>query len=286
MTQPRTYRATALTLRKRIAGESDLITTLLTREQGKVEAVARGARRFTSRLMGHFEPLTLLRVSLARGRNLDTVSEAEVISAFVALKSDYRTTARALYVAELLDGFAALSAVNPELFDLATRTLAAISVAPKSDLTLRCFDLQLLNVSGFLPELYCCVDCGAPIEPEKHRYAAGAGGTLCPDCTPDDTLIRPLSLPALKVLRLLHRTPRPDRLPDLHIPPDIGNEVNAALSASLCYWLDGPVRSQAFLDGIASDTAAHSIAIRSGAIPPGAAKPDAMKSTGTCPVIY
>ena len=266
MAQPRTYRATALTLRKRIAGESDLITTLLTREHGKVEAVARGARRFTSRLMGHFEPLTLLRVSLARGRTLDTISEAEVISAFAALKSDYRTTARALYVAELLDGFAALSAVNPELFDLATRTLAAIAAAPAADLPLRCFDLQLLNLSGFLPELYCCVDCGEPIEPDRHRYAAGAGGTLCPDCTPDDTLIRSLSLPALKVLRLLHRTGRPDQLPELHIPADIGNEVNAVLSASLRYWLDGPVRSKTFLDGIASDTASD---------------PGVVKSTGT-----
>lgn len=258
MTQPRTYRATALTLRKRIAGESDVITTLLTREHGKVEAVARGARRFTSRLMGHFEPLTLLRVSLARGRSLDTISEAEVISAFAALKNDYRTTARALYVAELLDGFAALSAVNPELFDLATRTLAAISAAPAADLPLRCFDLQLLNLSGFLPELYCCVHCGAELEPERHRYAAGAGGTLCPECIPEDTLIRPLSLPALKVLRLLHRTARPDLLPAIHIPPDIHNEVCAALSASLRYWLDGPVRSQTFLDGIAAEPAAHS----------------------------
>lgn len=257
MVQPRTYRATALTLRKRIAGESDLITTLLTREHGKVEAVARGARRFTSRLMGHFEPLTLLRVSLSRGRSLDTISEAEVISAFNALKSDYRTTARALYVAELLDGFSALSAVNPELFDLATRTLAAISATPDADLPLRCFDLQLLNLSGFLPELYCCVDCGDELAPEQHRYAAGAGGTLCPDCIPDDTPIRPLSLPALKVLRLLHRTARPDLLPDIHIPPDIHNEVSAALSASLRYWMDGPVRSQTFLDGIAADTAAH-----------------------------
>ena len=256
MTSPRTYRAEGLTLRKVSVGEADVISFLYTRERGKLEALARGARRLTSRLMGHFEPLTLLRLSIVSGRSLDTVAEAEVVNAFPAVKSGYAATARGLYVAELIDGFSAANAANPQLFDLALQTLDAIGQAPDAadddpaaDLPLRCFDLQLLRLSGFLPELYQCVECGGDLEPERHRFAPGAGGALCPDCaTPPDIVVRPLSLSALKVLRLLHRTESPDGLPRLDMPAAVRQEVHGLLTETLQHWLDRQVRSQSFMN--------------------------------------
>ncbi len=256
MTSPRIYRAEGLTLRKAAVGEADLISFLYTRELGKLEVRARSARRLTSKLMGHFEPLTLLRLSVAPGRSLDTVVEAEVVDAFPAVKSGYAAAARGLYVAELIDGFSAVASANPQLLDLALQTLDAIGHTPDaahddpaSDLALRCFDLQVLHLSGFLPELYQCVECGADLEPERHRFAPGAGGVICPDCpTPPDTIARPLSLPALKVLRLLHRTQSPGQLPRLDMPPAVRQEVHALLTATLQHWLDRRLRSQAFLD--------------------------------------
>ena len=256
MTQSRTYRAVGLTLRKSPAGEADLVSSLYSREHGKLDVLARGARRLTSKLMGHFEPLTLIRLSIARGRNLDIVAEAEVINAFPDVKSDYASVARGLHVAELIDGFSASSAANPPVLDLALKTLEAISKQPhvsgydhSQDLTLRYFDLQLLQLSGFLPELYQCVECGDELEPERHRFAAGAGGALCDDCiTPPEIVVRPLSLPALKVLRLLHRTESVDRLPRLNMPPAVQQEVHAILSETLQHWLDRQLRSQSFLD--------------------------------------
>ena len=256
MTQPRTYRAVGLTLRKSPAGEADLVSSLYTREHGKLDVLARGARRLTSRLMGHFEPLTLLRLSIARGRNLDIVAEAEVVNAFPDVKADYASVARGLHVAELIDGFSASSAANPQVLELALQTLEAIGKRPSTatdenspDLPLRYFDLQLLQLSGFLPELYQCVECGDELEPERHRYAAGAGGALCAECvTPPEIVVRPLSLPALKVLRLLHRTESVERLPQLNMPAAAQREVHSILSETLQYWLDRQLRAQTFLD--------------------------------------
>jgi DNA repair protein RecO (recombination protein O) len=248
MTLPRTYRAVGLTLRKSAIGEADLVSAIYTREHGKLELLARGARKLTSRLMGHFEPLTLLQLSVARGRSLDIVAEAEVITAFPEVKANYAVTAQGLYVAELVDAFSALSAANPELFDLAVQTLEAIGDDPNTELPLRYFDLQLLHLSGFLPELYNCVECGEELEPERHRFAVGAGGALCLDCTPPDIVVRSLSLPALKVLRLLHRTEETGQLPSLNIPSSVLDELQGTLTTTLQYWMDRQVRSQAFLD--------------------------------------
>lgn len=255
MTQPRTYRATGLTLRKSPSGEADLVSSLYTREHGKLDVLARGARRLTSKLMGHFEPLTLVRLSIARGRNLDIVAEAEVVNAFPNVKADYANVARGLHVVELIDGFSASAAANPQALDLALQTLEVIGKQSgaydelASDLHLRYFDLQLLQLSGFLPELYQCVECGDELEPERHRYAPGAGGVLCADCiTPSEIIVRPLSLPALKVLRLLHRTESVDRLPRLNMPAAVQREVHSILSETLQYWLDRQLRAQSFLD--------------------------------------
>ena len=255
MTQPRTYRAIGLTLRKVPVGEADLISSLYTREHGKLDVLARGARRLTSKLMGHFEPLTLVRLSVVRGRTLDTVAEAEVVDAFRNVKSDYASVARGLHVAELIDGFSVSSAANPQVLDLALQTLRVIGDQPavgnsdlSSDLPLRHFDLQILQLSGFMPELYQCVECGDELEPERHRYAAGAGGALCSDCVPPDMLVRPLSLNALKVMRLLHRTESVDRLPHLNMPAAVHAEVTALCTETVQYWLDRQLRSQSFMD--------------------------------------
>ena len=255
MTQPQTYRAVGLTLRKSPAGEADLVSALYTHEHGKLDVLARGARRLTSKLMGHFEPLTLVRLSIARGRALDIVAEAEVVNAFPGVKADYASVARGLHVAELIDGFSASSASNPRVLDLALQTLEAIGKQPHisgddhfADLPLRYFDLQLLQLSGFLPELYQCVECGSELEPERHRFASGAGGALCPDCAPPDVIVRPLSLPTLKVLRLLHRTESVAQLPRLEMPAAVHREVNGVLNETLQYWLDRQLHSQAFLN--------------------------------------
>ena len=248
MTSTRTYRALGVTLRRSPVREADLLTVMYTREHGKLELLARGAQRLTSKLMGHLEPLTLVRVSIARGRSMDQVTEAEVVDAFPAVKHGYENSARGLYVAELVDGFSALSAANVELFNLTVQTLEELQTAGNADLALRYFDLKLLQLSGFMPELYNCVECGAELEPDRHRFAVGAGGALCMDCGPPDVVVRPLSLPALKLLRLLHRTGSVGALPTLAVPPPLEREVRETLTTTLQYWLDRRVKSQEFLE--------------------------------------
>lgn len=248
MTTSRNYRATGITLRRSPVREADLLSVMFTREHGKLELLARGAQRLTSKLMGHLEPLTLVRVSVARGRSMDQITEAEVVNGFPGTKDSYENAARGLYVAELVDGFSAMSVANEDVFILAVQTLETLGNASDADLALRYFDLQLLRLSGFMPELYNCVECGVELEPERHRFAAGAGGALCLECGPTEVVVRPLSLPALKLLRLLHRTQSIAELPQLAVAPSVEREVRDTLSITLQYWLDRRVKSQEFLE--------------------------------------
>ena len=254
MAPPRMYRAEALTLRNSPFGEADLLVTLFSREAGKLRAIAKGARRPTGKLVGHLEPLTLTRLSLARGRNLDIINQAETVENFTPLKGNLTAVTKGLYVAELVDGFGSEASPNEPLLNLALDTLAAIGRAPDDDLPLLHFQLHLLAVSGLLPELQCCVECRRALEPGRHRYSADGGGVYCPGCainrTPDQVGLRPLSLRALKVLRLLARS-RAAELPDLALDEALSQELKAVLTGTVQYWLDKEIRSSAFLNHLA-----------------------------------
>lgn len=256
MPAPRTYRAEALALKNVPLGEADLLVTLFTRETGKVRAVAKGARRATAKLVGHLEPLTLTRLALSRGRTLDVVNQAETLENFTPLKTNLTAMTRGLQVAELVDGFGSEASPNEPLFNLALTTLAAIGQAPKDELPLLHFQLHLLAVSGLMPELLNCVECRREIEPDRHRYSADGGGVFCPDCTPDQAGLRPLSLRALKVLRLLARS-RATELPALRPDAALSQELKSILTGTVQYWLDKEIRTDAFLTHLARTGSRH-----------------------------
>ncbi len=254
MAPPRTYRAEALTLKSAPLGEADLLITLFAREWGKLRAVAKGARRPTAKLVGHLEPLTLTRLSLARGRTLDLISQAETLENFTPLKSNLTAVTKGLYVAELVDGYGSEAGPNEPLLTLTLDTLTALGRAPEAALPLLHFQLRLLSVSGLMPELQCCVECRRPLEPGRHRYSAAGGGVFCPACAAAasaEVALRPLSLRALKVLRLLARHHRPALLPPLTLNEPLSLELNALLSNTTQYWLGQKIRSQDFLNHLA-----------------------------------
>ena len=140
-------------------GEADLLVTMHTRDQGKVRAIAKGARRSTSKLVGHLEPLTVVRMSMVHGRNMDIIAQAEVVDGFATLKENLTAVTKGLYLAELVDGFGAEASANPALFQLMIDSLRAVEADPESDMPLRFFEFHLLQVSGLMPELYHCVEC-------------------------------------------------------------------------------------------------------------------------------
>ena len=87
MSRLRVYRTEGVVIRQMPLGEADRILTLCSPDMGKVRAVAKGVRRTRSRLGGHLELLNRVSVSVAIGRNLDTISEASAISTFSGIRS-------------------------------------------------------------------------------------------------------------------------------------------------------------------------------------------------------
>ncbi len=107
MPKPRTYQTEAIVIKKTKLGEADSILTLYTPHLGKIQGFAKSLRKPRSKLAGHLELLTHSQVSLARGRNLDTITGSQTINSFLPLKSDLWLTSCALYTTELVNQFTA-----------------------------------------------------------------------------------------------------------------------------------------------------------------------------------
>ncbi len=247
MPAPRLYQSEALVLRKVSLGEADLLVTLYSKAQGKLRAVGKGARRNSSKLVGHLEPLTQVDLSLARGKNLDVITQAQVLTNFPPLKDHLEAITKGMYVAELVDGFGSEGQPNPALYLLALQSLRNIAAAPESNLPLRYFEFRLLQVSGLMPELYHCVECRRPLEQGKHRFSPNVGGVVCLDCNPEEARLRNLSLRALKVLRLFHRG-SPEEAIKIRLDVSSDQELKALLVSSVSFWLEKEIRSNSLIE--------------------------------------
>ena len=247
MPKPRNYQTEAIVIKKTKLGEADSILTLYTPHMGKIQGFAKSVRKPKSKLAGHLELLTHSLVSLARGRNLDTITGSQTITTFLPLKSDLWLTSCALYTTELVNQFTADHIENYPLFQLLLETMQQICQADNKELTLRYFELHLLNEVGYRPQLQQCVSCHLPLEPTTNSFCPGSGGMLCPNCSPSQPLTYLLSVNAQKVLRLLQSSDY-NAANRLKIDPELSRELEKMMSGYLKYLLEREVKSATWLD--------------------------------------
>lgn len=253
MSKPRTYQTEAVIIKKTKLREADVIFTLYTPHLGKIQAFAKSVRKTKSKMAGHLELLTYSQVSLARGRNLDTIIGSQTINSFVPLKSDLWLTSCGLYAIELVNQFTADSVENLALFQLLRATMEQLCRTGNRDLTLRYFELHLLNEVGYRPQLQQCVSCQKPLEPVDNSFSPGSGGMLCPDCAVNHPSSYSLSVNAQKVLRLLQDSDcsAADRL---KIDAGLLRELERAIGNYLRYLLERDIKSAAWLDTLREQT--------------------------------
>lgn len=247
MTAPRVYQTEAIIIRRIKLGEADRILTLYTPTLGKLKAVAKGTRRPKSKLGGHVELLTHSLLMLARGRNLDIITQAQTINNFLPLKDNLEGISYGLYVLELIDSFAAENIEDHRLFDLLLNTLHQLSQANDGQLALRYFELHLLDFIGYRPQLRQCVNCSKPLQPVTNSFSASQGGVLCHNCDYQEPVTRPLSVNALKVLRLWQDCDY-ETAGRVKIKPQLFTELEQVLREYIKYLLERQLKSTVWLD--------------------------------------
>ncbi|GAB4525306.1 MAG: DNA repair protein RecO [Anaerolineales bacterium] len=244
---PRTIRTEAIVLTHSNYGEADRMLRLYTLHLGKVQALAKGVRKSTSRKAGHLEPFTRTHVLLARGRSFYIVTQAETLDAYLPLRADLAHLGQAAYVIELLDRFTYEDGEQPALYRITQHALERLAQDEPPPLVLRYYELRLLDALGFRPQLFECVLCGRKIQPEDQFFSVLHGGVVCPAAHPPDSgALYPVSMDALRFLRHLQRSSYADaRRADP--APQVWREMETLMEHYLTSLLERSLNVPAFL---------------------------------------
>ena len=173
----------AVVLRTRALGESDLLVVLLTPEQGKLEAAARGARNSKRRFPGGLPSGLRGLAGVARGRGvLPRLERFEASADHSPVGRDLDRFAYVAYLCELTDELVLSRHADPMVFAALCTALEAVISGPPRPGELRRYELALLHSLGLLPALELCCVCGEPVQADAGgmvAFEATRGGVLC-----------------------------------------------------------------------------------------------------------
>ena len=177
----------AIVLRTFKLAEADRIVVFLTKDAGLVRGVARGARRLKNRFGASLEPFT--EVSIAyferEGRELVSISQTEILRSHFALAQHSETVAALEYLSELALEFSPPREPNERLFRMIRACMNALSKAPeRMHVLARYFEVWVLRLSGFLPDLGACTACKRRFVGQKREtvYLGPESALKCSDC--------------------------------------------------------------------------------------------------------
>jgi DNA repair protein RecO (recombination protein O) len=235
---PGLYKDEGIVLKTIKLGEADRIVTLYTRETGKVRAVAKGIRKTKSRFGGRLEPFTRVQLLIYKGRNLDTITSADILTSFDSVRRDYVRLTSASAIVDIVEKITPDREAATPVYKLLHQGLAALGAGGGSSVVPG-FLVKLLSISGYHPSLTVCAGCGQG--DELGAFSFGFGGVVCRACWHEDRDAMRLSGEHIALMSSLLR----DDLGRQNAEEKLTFEVTQVLRRYAEYHLERPLKSLA-----------------------------------------
>lgn len=215
----------ALVLRETKYKDADKILTLLTADEGKITAKARGALRKSCKYAAASQILCFSDMTLFGNKGKWSINEAQTIEQFLPLREDIGHLALANYFAEMLEAVSDEDSPNPEVLQLGLNSLFALSRMLYSPEHIKAvFELRLMCLSGFEPDLFGCALCGEE-SPADALFSLKGGVIHCLGCFPGTVGISmPLCADALEAMRYICFA-EPKKIFSFSIPPEAEKQL-------------------------------------------------------------
>ncbi|MGN1081079.1 MAG: DNA repair protein RecO [Acutalibacteraceae bacterium] len=178
-----TFTTQGLIIREQFTGESDRIVTALTKDLGIVRAFASGARSFKSKNIAATQLLCFSSLSLSKRKDTYRITESKPIEVFFELRNDISKLSLAQYFCEAVRAFAPEEEECAQMLRLVLNCLKFLCGDKKSELQIKTvFELRLLCLSGYMPDLSCCGSCGKS-DGEYFYFSPSDGCIYCENCS-------------------------------------------------------------------------------------------------------
>ena len=255
----------AIVIRVFTWSETSCIATMLTRDFGRISAVAKGARRLKSPFEAALDLLAVCRIVFIPKSHdaLDILTEAKLTRRFRSGSIDLLRLYCGYYVAELLLTMTEPGQTLKELYDLTDATLRGLDEGqPTGDVVLR-FELQALRILGLQPSFQDCAACGSSPcrssidpgssqspHPELIAFSVAAGGVLCSNCLPGQRQIMRLHRETMVAMDLFSQPSWQERSLD-HVPDSVRGEVRGCITRYLTTVLDKRLQMHSLIEDLA-----------------------------------
>lgn len=180
------HEAEALILRTYNFGEADKIVVCLTRQAGLIRGVAKGCRKLKSRFGASLEPFTFAKITYYHKENQELVSlgQVDILESYFKLSSDPDALAGLAYMGDLVIEFSPPYEVNEKLYRMVKACISAVSNAkPDLQVILRYFEVWLLKLEGYLPDVGRCGECHREFSDSELAYLGIDSVFRCRDCS-------------------------------------------------------------------------------------------------------
>jgi DNA repair protein RecO (recombination protein O) len=242
------YKTKAIVLRSTPYGEADRIVTLYTLDFGKIKGVAKGAKRSQKRFGNSLEIGSYISLSFFEKENIELVrlSHCDLIRSLKGLREDIKTLAWASYLIELINELTAERIQNTDLFRLLLFFLHWIDREPLREEILRVFEIRLFSLLGYQPQFGFCHHCRRELGEGRIFFSAKDGGVLCSSCAAPLPGLVPISLGAIKTLRLAQTLPL-EKVDRISFSLQSLKESEAVLTKFLRQYIGKDLKSKKFL---------------------------------------
>jgi len=245
--EQRSFRTHGIIIKRRDFGEADRLVTIITPQHGKLDVIAKGARKPTSAKTGHVELFTRADMLVHRGRDFGILTQSQMLESYLPLRENLERGAYANYAGELLDRFTIEGDDDLKpMYDHLDTTLTRLCTTSDPRLVIRYFELHLLDFAGFRPELQECVFTHDPLQPEDQFFSYAEGGVVSLHAAKHGTSLVPISLDSLKLLRHLQRSSF-EKVALLQISTSLHNDLERLMLGYIIHLLERRLQSVDFI---------------------------------------
>ena len=145
------YRTEGVILKRTNFGEADKFLTLFSKHFGKIRLLAKGIRKTKSRKGGNLELFNWVKIYVAKGRNIDLITEVELIKSFKDWRQDLNRVALAYHLVELVERLTAEEVKSRRVFELLIESLERLGDEKDLERLRANFEVKLLEELGFWP---------------------------------------------------------------------------------------------------------------------------------------
>ncbi len=243
------YKTPAIVLRKIDYGDSSQIITFYTREYGKIQTLAKGLKRPVKGISGGIDLLTHNHIVFIQRShsNLNILTEWMLHENFCLLREDLRKFYSAFYILELIGEFTEENDKSEPLFNLFINTLCEIANGDDPAVSTLAFEVQMLALVGYMPEMNHCVVCKSVIDLKRFAlFNAYEGGLLCHYCGSSRKERIKISGGAIATINCLSGK-KVKRLERLKIKPPIRKEIRQLLRYYISFLLNKELKMWKYL---------------------------------------